>query len=69
MGSVVNASAESVSADFAADPEQWAKVFECYGKYAIRSRTRGFSYDQTHRFRPTKRVCRNDQRSKKQPVP
>ena len=49
MGSVVNASVESVSADFVADPDQWAKVFEGYGEYAIRSRTRGFSYDQTRK--------------------
>ena len=49
MGSVVNASVESVSTDFVADPDQWAKVFEGYDAYAIRSRTRGFSYDQTRK--------------------
>ena len=49
MGSVVNASVESVSTDFQADPAQWEKVFEGYGEYAIRSRTRGFFYDQTRK--------------------
>ena len=47
LGSVVNASVESVSTDFVGDPEQWAKVFEGYDEYAIRSRTQGFVYDQT----------------------
>lgn len=49
LGSVVNASVESVSTDFVADPGQWAKVFEGYEEYAIRSRTQGFSYDQTRK--------------------
>ena len=45
MGSVVNASVESVSEDYLGDPDQWAKVYEGYKAYAIRSRTRGFVYD------------------------
>jgi hypothetical protein len=49
LGSVVNASVESVSTDFVGDPEQWAKVFEGYDEYAIRSRTQGFVYDQTRK--------------------
>lgn len=49
MGSVVNASVESVSTDFQADPEQWDKVFDGYAEYAIHSRTRGFVYDQTRK--------------------
>ncbi len=47
MGSVVNASVESVSRDFLADPDQWKKVYEGYEEYAIRSRTRGFVYDRS----------------------
>lgn len=49
MGSVVNASVESVSRDFQADPDQWRKVYEGYEEYAIRSRTQGFVYDQTRK--------------------
>ncbi len=47
MGSVVNASVESVSRDFMADPDQWEKVYEGYDQYAVRSRTRGFVYDRS----------------------
>ncbi|XME02582.1 ABC transporter substrate-binding protein [Lachnospiraceae bacterium C1.1] len=46
-GSVVNASVESASRDFLADPDQWKKVFEGYKLYGIRSRTNGFAYDQS----------------------
>ena len=49
MGSVVNASVESVSRDFLADPDQWKKVYEGYEEYAIKSRTNGFVYDQTRK--------------------
>ena len=49
MGSVVNASVESVSRDYLADPDQWEKVFEGYKEYAIRSRTEGFSYDKSRK--------------------
>ena len=49
LGSVVNASVESVSIDFQADPDQWVKVYEGYDEYAIRSRTKGFVYDQTRK--------------------
>jgi ABC-type glycerol-3-phosphate transport system substrate-binding protein len=45
-GSVVNASVESVSRTFPADPDQWRKVYEGYKEYGIRSRTDGFVYDQ-----------------------
>ena len=45
-GSVVNASVESVTRTFLADPEQWRKVYEGYKEYGIRSRTKGFVYDQ-----------------------
>lgn len=44
-GSVVNASVESVSQTFLADPDQWEKVFEEYETDGIYSRTNGFSYD------------------------
>ena len=46
-GSVVNASVESVSRDFLADPDQWVKVFEEYETDGIYSKTKGFSYDPT----------------------
>ena len=49
MGSVKNASVESVSRDFLADPDQWEKVYEGYREYAVRSRTNGFVYDQTRK--------------------
>ena len=45
-GSVVNASVESVSRSFLADPDQWEKVYSGYKEYGIRSRTDGFVYDQ-----------------------
>jgi putative aldouronate transport system substrate-binding protein len=41
----VNASVESVSRTFLADPDQWEKVFEEYKTDGIYSRTNGFSYD------------------------
>lgn len=44
-GSVVNASVESASKTFLADPDQWKKVFEEYETDGIYSRTNGFSYD------------------------
>ncbi len=46
-GSVVNASVESASRDFLADPDQWEKVFEGYKTDGIYSRTKGFAYDPT----------------------
>ncbi|MCR5734596.1 MAG: ABC transporter substrate-binding protein [Lachnospiraceae bacterium] len=46
-GSVVNASVESASRTFLADPDQWEKVFEGYKTYGICSRTQGFAYDPT----------------------
>ena len=46
-GSVVNASVESVSTDFMADPNQWEGVFEGYRTDGIYSTTKGFTYDQT----------------------
>ncbi len=46
-GSVVNASVESASRTFLADPDQWEKVFEGYKKYGIYSETNGFAYDPT----------------------
>ena len=49
LGSVVNASVESVSEDFLADPDQWVKVYQGYEEYAIRSSTQGFVYDQTRK--------------------
>ena len=49
MGSVVNASVESVSRDFLADPGQWEKVFQGYKDYSIRSHTQGFVYDTTRK--------------------
>ena len=48
-GSVVNASVESVSEDFQADPDQWKKVFEGYEKNAIHSSAYGFVYDKTRK--------------------
>lgn len=48
-GSVVNASVESVSRDFTADPDQWEKVFEEYRTDGIHSKTKGFSYDPTEK--------------------
>ena len=44
-GSVVNASVESVSLSFLADPDQWQKVYEGYREYGIKSQTDGFVYD------------------------
>ena len=49
MGSVVNASVESVSEDFQADPDQWKKVYEGYENYAIHSSAYGFVYDKTRK--------------------
>lgn len=46
-GSVVNASVESASRTFLADPDQWEKVFEGYKTDGIYSRTKGFAYDPT----------------------
>jgi hypothetical protein len=46
-GSVVNASVESASRDFLADPDQWEKVFEGYKTDGIYSKTKGFAYDPT----------------------
>lgn len=46
-GSVVNASVESASRDFLADPDQWKKVYEGYKTDGIYSRTGGFAYDPT----------------------
>ena len=46
-GSVVNASVESASRTFLADPDQWEKVFEGYEKDGIYSKTKGFAYDPT----------------------
>ncbi len=46
-GSVVNASVESASRDFLADPDQWEKVFEGYKRDGIYSKTNGFAYDPT----------------------
>ena len=48
-GSVVNASVESVSKTFLADPDQWEKVFEEYKTDGIYSRTKGFSYDPSRK--------------------
>ncbi len=48
-GSVVNASVESVSREFMADPDQWAKVYQGYEEYAIKSKTGDFVYDQTRK--------------------
>ena len=47
LGSVVNASVESISRDIKADPDQWSKVYEGYREDAVRSRTGDFVYDQT----------------------
>ena len=49
MGSVVNASVESVSEDFLADPDQWTKVYEGYEEYGIHSSAYGFVYDKTRK--------------------
>ena len=49
LGSVVNASVESVSRDFLSDPDQWEKVFQGYSEYGIHSKTRGFVYDTTRK--------------------
>ncbi|MCR5357120.1 MAG: ABC transporter substrate-binding protein [Lachnospiraceae bacterium] len=49
FGSVVNASVESISRDLPADPDQWEKVYEGYREYAIKSKTKGFVYDQTRK--------------------
>ncbi len=46
-GSVVNASVESASRDFLADPDQWKGVFEGYAEDGIYSRADGFAYDQS----------------------
>ena len=46
-GSVVNASVESISPTFLADPDQWKKVYEGYKEYGIYSATKGFAYDPT----------------------
>ncbi len=48
-GSVVTASVESVSEDFLNDPDQWDKVFEGYKEYGIRSKSKGFVYDQSRK--------------------
>lgn len=49
LGSVVNASVESVSRDFLSDPDQWEKVYQGYREYGIFSKTRGFVYDTTRK--------------------
>ena len=49
MGSVINASVESVSEDFLADPDQWTKVYEGYEEYGIHSSAYGFVYDKTRK--------------------
>nr|MCR5278379.1 ABC transporter substrate-binding protein [Lachnospiraceae bacterium] len=46
-GSVVNASVESASRTFLADPDQWEKVYKGYETDGIYSRTGGFAYDPT----------------------
>ena len=46
-GCVVNASVESASRTFLADPDQWKKVFEGYKTDGIYSKTKGFAYDPT----------------------
>ena len=48
-GSVINASVESVSEVFLADPDQWEKVYAGYKEYGIWSHTNGFVYDQTRK--------------------
>ncbi|MBR5406807.1 MAG: ABC transporter substrate-binding protein [Lachnospiraceae bacterium] len=49
LGSVANASVESVSRELTADPKQWDKVYEGYREYAIKSKTKGFVYDRTRK--------------------
>ncbi len=46
-GSVVNASVESASEAFQADPDQWEKVYKGYEDYGIYSSAYGFVYDKT----------------------
>ena len=38
-----------MSEDFLNDPDQWDKVFEGYKEYGIRSKSKGFVYDQSRK--------------------
>ncbi|WP_197029467.1 ABC transporter substrate-binding protein [Butyrivibrio sp. AE3004] len=44
-GSSVNASVESVSRTFLADPDQWAQVYKGYDEEGIYSKANGFAYN------------------------